>query len=270
MRHLRGLNLTCDRSFAQMAAVAGIVSLPLAVGNLLAMLAVVHFNLSGMTDPLVLLRAGRTAAPLWRWSMVLDIFGYYLPIVPLILLLRESLRQHGPAWIDLFTLCLLAYCFIGAIGGAELATALPTLIREYATSPGHQVALQTAFTGYTDGIYRGMWNLLEEFLAGIGWVGFGLALRRRDRQLGVLTTVLGAACLVDSAGTALNVGAVASAGLTVYLALAPVWACWLGVAILRSRAFDPAHMRNHDQPEARAREGGTFAGGRGQQRVGSA
>jgi hypothetical protein len=258
---LRSPNQTSDRSFAQMAAVAGIVSLPLAVGNLLAMLAAVHFNLSGITDPLVLLRAGRTAAPLWRWSMVLDIAGYYLPIVPLILLLREYLRQRGPAWIDLFTLCLLAYCFIGAIGGAELATALPTLIREYAASPGHQAALQTVFTGYTDGIYRGMWNLLEEFLAGIGWVGFGLALRPRNRRQGLVTTVLGAACLVDSAGTALNFDALASAGLTVYLVLAPVWACWLGVAILRSPASDRAHTRQDDRTEARAREGEAFAGG---------
>ncbi len=85
-----------DRSFQRMAAIAAIVSLPLAAGNLIAMLATVHFNLDGMTDPLVLLHAGKAAAPLWRWSMILDIFGYYLPIVPLILLLRSSLRRPEP------------------------------------------------------------------------------------------------------------------------------------------------------------------------------
>jgi hypothetical protein len=222
-----------DRSFARMAAVAAIVSLPLAAGNLLAMLATVHFNLDGMTNPLVLLHAGRAAAPLWRWSMVLDIAGYYLPIVPLILLLRVSLRRFGPAWVDLFSLCLLAYCLIGAIGGAELATALPTLIREYAATTAHRAALQTVFTGYTDGIYRGMWNFLEELLAGIGWVGFGAALRHRHRRLALATVILGAACLIDSAGTALNLEPVATAGLTAYLVLAPVWACWLGIDILR-------------------------------------
>jgi hypothetical protein len=223
------------RSFATMAAIAAIASLPLAAGNLLAMLATVHFNLDGMTSPLVLLRAGQAAAPLWRWSMVLDIAGYYLPIVPLILLLRVSLRRFGPSWVDLFSLCLLAYCLIGAIGGAELATALPTLISQYsAATSAHRAALQTVFTGYTDGIYRGMWNLLEEFLAGIGWAGFGVALRSRHRRLALVTAILGAACLIDSAGTALNVEPVASAGLTVYLVLAPVWACWLGIGILRA------------------------------------
>jgi len=228
-----------------MAAIAAIASLPLAVGNLFAMLATVHFNLNGMTNPLVLLHAGAGAAPLWRWSMILDIFGYYLPIVPLILLLRSSLRHRGPNWIDLFALCLLAYCLIGAIGGAMLATALPTLIREYGSaSSSHQMSLQSVFTGYTDGIYRGLWNLLEEFLAGVGWLGFGLVLRSERRRLGVITIVLGAACLVDSLGTALNIEAIASTGLTVYLVLAPTWACWMGIDIFRTPATDATADRS--------------------------
>ncbi|MGD0595885.1 MAG: hypothetical protein ABSB54_19660 [Acidimicrobiales bacterium] len=219
-----------------MAAIAAIASLPLAAGNLFAMLATVHFNLNGMTNPLILLHAGAGAAPLWRWSMILDIFGYYMPIVPLILLLHGSLRPRGPSWIDLFALCMLAYCLIGAIGGAILATALPTLMREYgaASSVSHQISLQSVFTGYTDGIYRGLWNLLEELLAGIGWIGFGLVLRAERRRLGVVTIVLGAACLVDSLGTAVNIDAIASTGLTVYLILAPTWACWMGVHLLRT------------------------------------
>ena len=96
------------------------------------------------------------------------------------------------------------------------------------------MSLQTAFTGYTDGIYRGLWNLLEELLAGVGWVGFGLALRTERRRLGLVTIVLGAACPVDSLGTALNVDTVASTGLTVYLVLAPAWACWIGIGLLRA------------------------------------
>jgi hypothetical protein len=229
-----------DRSFQRMAAIAAIASLPLAAGNLIAMLATVHFNLKGMTNPLVLLHAGNGSAPLWRWSMILDILGYYLPIVPLILLLRRSLHHRSPNWVDLFALSLLAYCFIGAIGGAELATALPTLIREYATAtPSHRLSLETVFTGYTDGIYRGLWNLLEELLAGIGWLGLGLVLRTDRPRLGIASIVLGAACLVDSLGTAINVDAVSSTGLTIYLVLAPVWACWIGIGLLRTTESRP-------------------------------
>ncbi len=229
-----------DRSFHRAAAIAAILSLPLAAGNLLAMFATVHFNPDGMTDPLILLHAGRGGATLWRWSMILDILGYYLPIVPLIILLRSSLRDERPNWIDLSALCLLAYCLIGASGGAILATAVPTLIREYATAqPTHQASLQAVFTGYTDGIYRGLWNLLEELLAGIGWLGLGLVLRAEHRRLGLASIVLGAACLVDSLGTALNVDAVGSSGLTIYLVLAPIWACWMGLSLLRVSASRP-------------------------------
>lgn len=224
-----------DRSFQSMAAIAAVCSLPLAAGNLIAMLATVHFNLDGMTDPLVLLHAGKGAAPLWRWSMILDVFGYYLPIVPLIVLLRSSLRDRSPNWVDLFALCLLAYCFIGAVGGAELATALPTLVREYASaSPSHRSSLEAVFTGYTDGVYRGLWNLLEELLAGIGWLGLGLVLRTERHRLGMASIVLGAACLVDSFGTAINVDVISSIGLMIYLVLAPVWAFWIGVDLLRA------------------------------------
>ena len=223
-----------DDSFSIMAAVAAIVSLPLAAGNLFAMLATVHFNLEGMNDPLVLLRSGQGAASLWRWSMVLDILGYYLPIVPLILLLRSSVRGRAANLTDMFTMCLLGYCMIGAIGGAILATALPTLIRGYANAASavDRQTLQAVFTGYTDSVYRGLWNLLEELLAGIGWLGIARVIPA-GRHLRLATSVLGVACLVDSVGTALDVSVVASAGLTVYLVLAPVWACWWGIDLLR-------------------------------------
>jgi hypothetical protein len=249
-----------DRSFAFMAAMAAIASLPLAAGNLLAMLATVRFNLGGMTNPLVLLHAGAAEAGLWRWSMVLDIVGYYLPIIPLILFLRSSLRLHRPSWTDLFALCLLSYCLIGAIGGAELATALPTLIKQYAISPSQRPELETIFTGFTDSIYRGMWNLLEEFLAGIGWAGFGVILRASDRRLALITLVLGIACLIDSAGTALNIDPVASAGLTIYLVLAPAWACWLGIRILRLLSAGHSALPGHPDMSAARSERPASAG----------
>jgi hypothetical protein len=102
--------------------------------------------------------------------------------------------------------------------------------------------LETVFNGYSNGVYRGMWNLLEEFLAGIGWGGLGLLLWSRTRRFGQATAVLGLACLVDSIGTALNNDAIASAGLVVYLILGPVWACWAGILLIRDKApFTPGN-----------------------------
>ncbi len=44
-----------------------------------------------VTNPLAVLASGVRGAALWRWSMVLDMLGYYLLIVPLILFLRQWL-----------------------------------------------------------------------------------------------------------------------------------------------------------------------------------
>jgi len=224
-----------DRSFSRAVSIAAIAAAPLAAGEIIAMMAAVHFNLDGMSHPLVLLRAGSSAAPLWRLSMVLDILGYYLLVVPLFVHLRNSTRPASPNWVDLFTLCLLGYSLIGAVGAAVLATALPTLIIQYAASngPGHLANLTATFTGFTDSVYRGLWNLLEQLLAGVGWIGYGLVLRRRHRRLGLSTVILGTACLVDSLGTALNVDAIASTGLIIYLVLAPIWAATIGAGLWR-------------------------------------
>jgi hypothetical protein len=237
-----------DRSFTRMAGIVAIASLPLAFGNLLAMLASVHFDLNGISDPLVLLRSGGNAPTLWRLSMVLDIAGYYLAILPLLVLLHASLRQ-GRHWVDLGAICLVAYSVIGAIGGAELATAVPTLMKDFVTASGPQrFALQTTFTGYTDGIYRGMWNLLEEFLAGVGWLCFAYVLAEQRRKLSRLTACLGVACIVDAVGSTLGADAISSAGLIVYLVLAPIWAFLLGRDALRARApFAPDPSRRDER-----------------------
>jgi hypothetical protein len=228
--------VAAEVSFRRMAAFAAMASLPLAAGNLVAMFAAVHFDLNGISHPLVLIRQGATAAELWHWAMVLDILGYYLFVLPVIVALRSALRPGSPNWIDLSALCLLAYGIVGAIGGAILATAFPPLISAYGAAGAHRAVLETVFSGYSDAVYRGMWNLLEEFLAGIGWIVMGLVLRPAHRHVGWVTVLLGLACLADSLGTAVNADPVATTGLTVYLVLAPIWACWLGARLLRNQA----------------------------------
>jgi hypothetical protein len=236
MNALLGLRPTsgAERSFMAVATVAALASAPLAAGNLVLMFAAVHFDVNGISAPLVLLRAGASAAPLWKWGMVLDILGYYLPVVPLVVVLRPALHRAAPGWIDLACLCLVAYCLIGATGGAILATAVPTLMRDYAAHAAPAATLRTVFLGYADAIYRGAWNLLEEFMAGVGWVVLGVVVRARHRRLGAATVVLGVAALVDSVGTALDVDVVSTAGLVVYLVLAPLWALWTGGELRRA------------------------------------
>lgn len=226
-------NAQRERQFGRCAAVAAIASVPLALANWVTMFAAVRFDMSAMSDPAVLLSQGETGAHWWRVAMLLDIGGYYLLIVPLVIVVHDRLRPCSGRWLDVATGSLLTYCLIGAIGGAILATAIPPLLEAYAAPGAHRAALAAVFNGYAVGVYRGMWNLLEELLAGVGWISIGLALRRETRRMGTLTLALGAACLVDAVGTAFDSDVIATSGLTVYLIAAPAWAGWLGVQVVR-------------------------------------
>lgn len=228
-------------SFQRMAAWTAVLAAPLAIGSNVLTLTAVDFNFDAFSNTLLLLQAGADGAALWRWSMILDMFGYYLLLTPLTLVLWRWLKPQNPEWVGLFTLCLLAYILIGAMGAAILATVIPPLmVAQAAATPGVEVV----FTAFMDMVYGGLWNILEEFIAGIGWIGLGLTLRHQRRALGVTTIILGAAALTDSLSNMLGIEPLAVLALNIYLLLAPVWALWLGISLLRKPApqqvFEPA------------------------------
>jgi hypothetical protein len=59
---------------------------------------------------------GPQGASLFRWAMILDLFGFYLLLAPLALHLWDRLKSRGPGFIRLYTFCGLGYTLIGAIG----------------------------------------------------------------------------------------------------------------------------------------------------------
>ena len=66
-----------------------------------------------------------------RWGLILDLFGYYLLLLPLTLVLRRWTRRETSQWMALATVCGVAYLMIGAIGAAGLAAVVHTLIDRY-------------------------------------------------------------------------------------------------------------------------------------------
>jgi hypothetical protein len=71
-----------------------------------------------------------------------------------------------------------------------------------------------------------------------GWAGCSCGLLRGERSgLGIWTIVLGASSLIDFLGTLLQFETLAVPGLTVYLFMAPVWAFWTGILLLRADAL---------------------------------
>jgi hypothetical protein len=117
-----------------------------------------------------------------------------------------------------------------------LAIALPTVIRRYAAFGADRVALRAVFTGYTDGITGDCGTFSRSSWPSVGWIGVGVALRPRRRRLGLVSIIWAQPAWLTQPGTALNIDTIASADLTAYLILAPVWACWLGADLLRAPA----------------------------------
>jgi uncharacterized protein DUF4386 len=222
------------QSFQRFAALAAIISFPLTLGSIVLSGMALDFNMEASTNPALLLSVGADGASLSRWGMILDMLGYYLPLLPVALFLWRWLGPRDPDWVLFYTSCGLGYILIGAIGAVILAAVHPPLISAYAQASVEQrPALETVFSAVWNMVYGGMWNILGELLAGIWFVGVGLLLRGERRIFSIVTMILGISALLDSLGMILNFEGLALLGLSIYVVLAPIWALWLGIDLLR-------------------------------------
>ena len=225
------------QSFQRFAALAAIISFPLALGSIVLSVsgtAAIDFNVDAATNPALLIAVGADGASLSRWGMILDMIGYYLPLLPVALFLWRWLGSRDPDWVLFYTSCGLGYILIGAIGAAILAAVHPPLINAYAQASVEQRAvLETVFSAVWNMVYGGMWNLLEVLLAGIWFLGIGLLLRSERRLFSIFSIILAISALLDSLGMILSVEALALLGVAIYVLLAPIWTLWIGIDLLR-------------------------------------
>ena len=222
------------QSFQRFAALAAIISFPLALGNIVLSGMAIDFKfMDAVTNPALWLAVGADGASLLRWGMILDMLSYYLPLLPVALFLWRWLGSRNPNWVLFYTSCGLGYILIGAIGAMILAAVHPPLINAYAQASVEQrPVLETVFSAIGNMVYRGMWGILEVLLAGIWFLGIGLLLRGERRIFSIVSMIIGASALLGSLGVILGIEAIALLGV-IYGLLAPVWALWLGIDLLR-------------------------------------
>lgn len=223
---LRGL------AFRRFAGGAALLSVPLAVGCLVTGLAAAKYDFAALGDPTRALGAPPPAATLTFWSMQLDLFGYYLLLLPLAVALWHDLRPGAPAWVDLVTLCGIGYVLVGAAGAAVLAAVWPPLIQGYAADPSGAGTTRLLFEAATRAVDQGLWNMLELILGGVWWVGLGRLLGSRG-VLAWVSIALGLAAWLDAAGTIARLPVLATIGLSLYLVLVPLWATLCGARLWR-------------------------------------
>src|ERR1051325_3759216 len=139
----------------------------------------IHFNPDIMSDPTLILSVGMNGANLLRWGLILDMLGYYLPLLPVALFIQYWQNAKHPNWARFYTTCGLGYILIGATGAAVLAAIQVPLINNYAqASAGQREVVESITRMIWNMVYGGIWNILGELLVGIWFLGVGLLLRR--------------------------------------------------------------------------------------------
>lgn len=224
-----------DRWFIRVAALLAILAAVLAVGNV-----VLGFAAVGFTAPPDTFSNVSSALPidgidagLLRWSTICDLFGYYLLLGPLVLVLSRRFEQTGQRLMQLSTYCALGYILVGAIGAVMLASNAPLLINAYTqASDVDRAVIKVAYDSLNNTV-NGLWNTLGVFLGGVWWLTVGNAIRAQRPVLGILSIVLGIAAWLDAFGTILIIPAIFALGLGGVLLLIPIWTFSCGITLLR-------------------------------------
>ncbi len=230
-----------DQRFRQLAGWTAFISMFFAWGTIVVSLTAVGFNLDTFYASVNQNAAGmlpilaQNPSLAW-WPSIFDLFGFYLLLIPLALYLWRQFQPEYGQWSTLFSVCGLGYVFFGAMGAAVLAVVFSSQAAAYAVADStEQVVITAVFAGFGEAIQRGVWGILDPLLGGVWWLGMGWLLQRQQRALGWLTIVLGAVNLIGGVSAAARMDAIAGICLNLYFVLAPLWAGWLGLILLRAK-----------------------------------
>ncbi|MBX2947462.1 MAG: hypothetical protein KF725_16660 [Cyclobacteriaceae bacterium] len=218
----------------QAIAVITIIAGLLALACLLLGFIATEFDDEAFANPAKILNMPSVNVNYLRWFMILDMFGYYLLLLPVIFFLHRELAQIT-AWASMLTSMGYGYVLVGAIGASVLAVVWPDLITQYRLADAvMKEILKADFLLITNVVVKGFWNYLEVLLGGVWWIGVG-HFAIRNRALKVTTLVLGIACLIDGIGELFQISLLAEIGLNVYLLLGIVWPVWMGLTIMKNK-----------------------------------
>lgn len=224
-------------NFGKQQIVAGVITIMAGVFALACMitgLVALDYNFDAFSDPLLILTMQGVNVDAARWSMVLDMFGYYLFLLPVIFLFHRWIKDRT-YWSHLISFCGSSYVLVGAIGAAALTAVWPSVMASYSIADhDSQLILKSNFLAFNQMVYDGLWNLLEMFFAGFWWILTGIILYKNNISfIGIFTTVLGICCLLDGIAGVFQIPFLHQFALNAYLFLAIVWAILVGAFLLK-------------------------------------
>lgn len=224
--------LSKNKPVALITILSGIVSIACLL--LAAIGANYHFEV--FNNPALLLTLPGVDASASKWSMICDMFGYYMLLLPVIYYFHDWMKNKT-AWSNLITFCGLAYVLIGAIGAAILAVVYPKSIESFhQANAAAQPLIQSGFEFANTLVYDGMWNLLEVVFAGMWWLAIGtLLLKQKTKAASVVSVITGLFALLDALAGILSIAPLHELALNGYLYGAVIWAFVIGVVIYKNR-----------------------------------
>ncbi len=214
-----------------LSGIIGFISYFLVAGS-------VNYNFDFFSNPVLIFSLPDVHIGMLRWSMIADIFGYYLLLLPALFFIHEWLRDKTE-WRNLITFCGTSYILAGAIGASILAVTWPSLLTNFPlSSPEKQETIKLLFESFSLMVGNGIWNLFDTIVGGVWMVGIGIFIKRQNSILGWFTLAVGLISLLDGFGNILELKVIADIAVNLYLVFAPVWAIAIGVGILRNKLFN--------------------------------
>lgn len=225
-----------EASFSKLAGIAALLSCPIALASIVLIFSAFNWDFETAFTPSKAIGYQPDPSALLRSGWILDILGYYLPVVPVALWLQHRLSGEAPLYSRLFSVFGLGYLGAGAFGAAMLAGATVPLYEAFQAGDGVQkAAVAQVFINLNNEVLNGVWNIFAMLLAAIWWLGIGWLMRSQYRLMGIFSIILGMACLLDVLGYIFGLEALAGAGLNFYFLAAPAWAACMGWVILKTR-----------------------------------
>ena len=233
------MNSTYQRIIGSLTIISGII----AFVSYFLVACSVNFNFDFFSNPKLVFSIPDVNFSMLRWSMITDIFGYYLLLLPALIFMHGWLKSKTE-WSKLISVCGLFYIMIGATGAAILAAVWPALLLKHAQiSAQQQEIIENLFEAFSLMVGNGLWNILDALLCGIWLTCLGMVLKKDYNLIGLFTIMVGIISLFDSFGNILDIKIVADIAVNLYLILAPLWAIVLGIIILTKNNINSLKLK---------------------------
>lgn len=200
-------------------------------------LGAVNFNFEFFSNPGSIFSTNNASSSLLKWSMITDILGYYLLLLPLLFFIYDWLKAQTECR-NVFTFFGAAYIFAGALGAALLAASWPVLLDQFPNaSPIQQEIIKSTFENYYLLVGGGIWNLFDALMFGLWFIAIGSFIKRTNSRWGWFTILVGMLSALSFLGNILSIKVLAEITLNLYLIAVPLWAVCFGLAIAQQKVL---------------------------------